>query len=89
MVAFSSDIRVLFSDGQIHCMKNQGVALDDFAYMSDATGDGSFPDHANARHVLARLRGDPPGRRMPPNGPYWTQEMLDKYQLWMDGGYLP
>ena len=35
-----------------------GVLLDDFNYMSDPTGDGVFADHANGRHVYARLTGE-------------------------------
>lgn len=86
---FAADISKMFLAGQIACMKGHHVDLADYGYMSNAAGDATFPDHANARHVFARLRGDPPGRQMPPGGPYWTQPMLDKYQAWMDGGFLP
>jgi hypothetical protein len=68
-------------------MKNKGVSLNDFEYMGDDAGDDKFPDHANARHVFPRLRGDAPGQRMPPGGPYWTQPMLDKFEAWMNGGF--
>ena len=79
----------MFSAGQVLCMRNKGVNLDTYTYMSDNTGDETFPDHANARHVFAKLRGDAPGQRMPPGGPYWTQAMLDKFEAWMDGGFEP
>jgi molybdenum cofactor biosynthesis MoaF-like protein len=85
--SFASDIKPMFSMGQIICMRNKGVHLDDFVYMSDSSGDGAFPDHAKARHVFARLRGDPPGQRMPPGGPFFTQAMLDKFEAWMNGGF--
>ena len=88
-LSFSVDIEQLFTPGQILCMKNKGVNLSDYAYMSDTTGDGTFSDYANARYVFARLRGDPPGQRMPPGGPYWTQAMLDKFEAWMSGGFAP
>jgi hypothetical protein len=42
-VSFASDIRPLFRDGDIECMKSAGVLLDDAAWMS-------VP--ANAAHVL-------------------------------------
>lgn len=87
--SFSADIKTMFSAGQILCMRNKGVRLDDFNFMSNATGDQTFADHANGRHVFARLRGDGPGQRMPPGGPFWTQPMLDKFQAWMDGGFSP
>lgn len=87
--SFSTDIKTMFSAGQVLCMRNKGVILDDFAYMGDDSGDTKFPDHANARHVFAKLTGDAPGQRMPPGGPYWTQTMLDKFEAWMDGGFEP
>jgi hypothetical protein len=86
---FAADIQPMFSHGQIQCMKAQDVDLASYDYMSDVAADEVFADHANARHVLARLRGDPPGQRMPPGGPYWTQDMLDTFQAWMDGGFAP
>jgi hypothetical protein len=85
--SFSTEIKPMFTPGQILCMKNKGVDLDDYDYMSDDTGDTTFSDHANARHVFAKLRGDGPGQRMPPGGPYWTQAMLDKFEVWMNGGF--
>jgi hypothetical protein len=88
-LSFAADIKTMFSAGQVLCMKSKGVRLDDFEFMSDATGDATFLDHAKGRHVFARLRGDPPGQRMPPGGPFWTQPMLDKFQAWMDGGFAP
>ena len=32
-------------------MTRRGVKLDNHAYMSDPAGDGTYPDHANARDV--------------------------------------
>ena len=34
-----------------------GVLLTDYTYMGNPAGDGAFGDHANARHVFARLMG--------------------------------
>jgi hypothetical protein len=88
MTSFSADVLPLFKTEQINCMSNQGVFLDDYGYMSDAASDPIYPDHANARHVYARLQGSE-GRRMPPNGPYWTGEMLARFKSWMDGEFQP
>jgi hypothetical protein len=53
--------------------------------MSDGAGDGAYPDHANARHVYAKLTGD----EMPPGGPFWPQDRLLLFKDWMDGGFQP
>jgi hypothetical protein len=86
-----ADIAAMFTDAQAACMAGQNppVLLKDFAYMSDANADGMYPDHANARHVFARLSGTTEGRRMPPNGPYWAAAQLAQFQDWMTGGFQP
>jgi hypothetical protein len=43
-VSFKNDIKPLFRPIDVDHMKRYGVVLDDYAYMSDGTGD-----HANAR----------------------------------------
>jgi hypothetical protein len=59
-------------------MQRYNVRLDDYGYMSEAAGD-----HANARAVLKTLTEE----KMPPGGPFWTQEQLDLFAKWMSGGY--
>jgi hypothetical protein len=75
-VSFERDIRPLFREIDIDHMGPMGVALDDYAYMSDA---------ANAKSVYEYLTGDQEPR-MPIDGPYWTQEQLDLYSRWVEGG---
>jgi hypothetical protein len=87
-VSFAKDISHLFRAGDIQCMKNYFVYLDDYSYMSDAASDADFADHANARRVHARLVGTITPR-MPQGGPYWPQEQLDLFQTWMTDGFLP
>jgi hypothetical protein len=87
MTSFSTDIVPLFRQKDINCMNGQGVELTSYTYMSDPTGDATYPDHANARRVLARLRGDEKPR-MPMGGPFWTDDALNTYQSWLDGGFL-
>ena len=67
-------------------MKGMGVDLTSYTYLADPTGDARFPNHANANHVLARLKGDELPR-MPMGGPYWADDVLNIFQNWIDGGF--
>jgi hypothetical protein len=87
-VSFANDIAKLFLAVDLACMCRKGVHLADYSYMSAASGDPTFPDHANARHVMARLTGDEKPR-MPKGGPFWSDKQISLYQKWMDGGFLP
>jgi hypothetical protein len=77
-VSFHNDIKPLFRLIDIEHMKRHGVALDDYAYMSDGAGD-----HANAKAVFSTLTK----KTMPPGGPFWPQDRLDLYAKWMTDGY--
>jgi hypothetical protein len=55
--------------------------------MSDATGNETFADHANARDVYARLAGTETPR-MPMGGPYWIDAQLQLFEQWMIDGFL-
>jgi len=87
-ISFAADIKILFTQGDIACMAGRGVDLDGYQYMSDPSSDADYPDHAHARHVYARLSGTEKPR-MPQGGQFWTIDMLNKFQLWMNGGFLP
>jgi hypothetical protein len=67
---------------------SEGVQLADYNYMSDSSGDAEFADHANARHVLARLVGDEKPK-MPKGGPFWSDDQIGVYQKWINDGFLP
>ena len=86
-VSFANDLLPLFTEGDVDCMSGMGVELSDYGYMSDATGDETFADHTNARHVYAHLSGDR-RPRMPMGGPYWTDARLQLFEQWMSGGFL-
>jgi hypothetical protein len=86
-VSFATDILPLFRSKDVNCMKKGGVALDSYEYMSNASGDSAFPDHANARHVHAHLAGDETPR-MPPDGA-WPAANLEKFAQWMTDGFQP
>jgi len=69
-------------------MKPHGVVLDDYAYMSDPSGDDTYMDHAHARRVYASLTGDSKPQ-MPLGGPFWQSDQLQLYQQWMKDGFAP
>ncbi|HLJ83810.1 MAG TPA: hypothetical protein VKT51_06550 [Candidatus Eremiobacteraceae bacterium] len=78
-ISFERDIRPLFRDVDIDHMEAFGVQLADHAWMSE-------PD--NAKRVYESLSSDA-ASRMPPGGPYWSDEQMKKLSDWMDGGYRP
>ena len=86
--SFAADVLPLFRSKDILCMGNMDIRLNEYQYMSDATGDSSHIDHANARHVLGHLSGDELPK-MPPGGPAWSQEKLDTLKGWIDAGCAP
>jgi hypothetical protein len=87
-VTFSNDIVPLFRRKDIECMEQFGVLLDNYAFMSSQEGDLKYSNHANARHVHARLLGvEAP--RMPQGGPYWPPAQLELFEQWMKLGFSP
>ena len=82
--SFQTDVLPLFTPQDIQHMKGMGVRLNQFSYMSNPAGDGTFPDHANANHVYARLAGTSEGDQMPLGGPYWSPAQLKTLSDWMN-----
>jgi len=72
-VSFAVDIRPLFRDEDIECMKSAGVHLDDTAWMSVS---------ANAQKVLHAVSSGV----MPPDSP-WPKEHVALLQQWIDSNY--
>lgn len=96
-ISFAKDIAVLFTAKDKACMSGFGVLLDDYNYMSDPAGDATYPDHANANHVYARLTGKEKPQ-MPMGEKFWTaadnpqgQQNLKTLNAWMtvDPTYQP
>jgi hypothetical protein len=83
-VTYEGDIRPKFRPQDIACMKPRGVHLADVTWMCNAAAGSGFPDHGHARRVFGALNGG----GMPPDG-QWSQEWLDTYQAWMNGGFQP
>jgi hypothetical protein len=82
-ISFASDILPLFTEMDIQHMTGQGVDLDKYAYMSDPANG-----HANAQNVYQQVSSG----SMPPSWSGeqpWTEEMVQTFQNWMNGGYLP
>jgi hypothetical protein len=71
-LSFATDIRPLFRDGDIECMKPGGVDLDDPAWMC-------VP--ANAQSVYGAVSGG----SMPPDEP-WPADRVSLFKRWMDAG---
>ena len=71
-LSFATDIRPLFREGDVQCMKNVGVELDNPAWMCVA---------ANAQMVYGAVSGG----TMPPDEP-WQAERVALFKRWMDAG---
>jgi len=71
-LSFATDIRPLFRDGDIACMKGAGVALGDAAWMC-------VP--ANAQLVYGAVTAG----KMPPDAP-WPAARIELFKQWMDAG---
>jgi len=71
-LSFATDIRPLFRDGDIECMKAGEVLLDDPAWMCVL---------ANAKSVYDSVAGG----SMPPDEP-WPADRVSLFRKWMDAG---
>ena len=84
-LTYAADILPKFRLGDVNCMRRRQILLSDAGWMCSADATFGFADHGNARHVFDYLnsQGDSP---MPPDGP-WSQDWLDTYKNWMNGGF--
>ena len=88
MTSFAANVAPLFRPRDQMCMGRMGVDLISYAYMSAPAGDATFADHANARHVLARVNGSELPR-MPLGGPDWSAAQIVILQSWIHDGFQP
>jgi len=72
-LSFATDIRPLFREDDIECMKPMGVELDNPAWMR-------VP--ANAQSVYAAVADG----SMPPGEP-WPEDRVALFKKWMDAGF--
>lgn len=78
-VSFETDILPLFTSVDVEHMRALGALLDDYSFMSQ-------PD--NAAKAYERLANG----SMPPSDsgePRWSEEKVQQFKEWMDGGYAP
>jgi hypothetical protein len=71
-LSFAKDIRPLFRDGDVACMKPAGVDLGSSAWMC-------VP--GNAQLVYGAVSAG----KMPPDAP-WAADRVSLFKEWMDGG---
>jgi hypothetical protein len=71
-LSFATDIRPMFRDGDVACMKHAGIALDEAAWMC-------VP--ANAQLVYGAVAAG----KMPPDAP-WGSERVAVFKEWMEAG---
>jgi hypothetical protein len=93
-VSFQNDILPHFTSRDIDHMKDPNqvptlVYLADYSYMSDAAGDDTYHDHANANNVYNQLSTgqmplDDSGNPVP-----WPPDQVALFKSWMDDGYQP
>jgi hypothetical protein len=81
-------VSVLFNPTDDGCMSGHHVYLKAFDYISNAAGDEVFGEHANAPHVLARVKGNEMPR-MPMHAPPWPADKVATLSAWIEGGFLP
>jgi hypothetical protein len=72
-LSFATDIRPLFREDDIECMKPMGVELDNPAWMR-------VP--ANAQSVYGAVADG----SMPPGEP-WSEDRVALFKKWMDAGF--
>jgi hypothetical protein len=78
-VSFAADIVPLFTRSDIEHMNRFGVRLSHHNWMSNP---------ANADNVYRYLTGEKEPR-MPLGGPYWSDDQLNIFARWIEGGYQP
>lgn len=77
--SFERDIRPLFRQIDVDHMGGMGFPLDDYAFMSQRSNAESARDFITGKKQP----------QMPPGGPYWPQEDVDKLSRWIDDGCPP
>ena len=78
-VSFAHDIKPLFTDMDIAHMKERGVALDDFGYMSDPTHAQRVLRSISTGSMPPKHSGEPP----------WSPENVQLFRDWIAAGYQP
>jgi hypothetical protein len=78
-VSFKTDILPMFTSMDIEHMGHGGVSLDDHAYMSQPANASRVYDTVSAGTMPPRDSGEP----------RWSEDQVQRFKAWMDGGYQP
>jgi hypothetical protein len=78
-VSFKTDILPLFTTIDVEHMAYAGVALDDYAYMSQPANASGVYEKVSTGTMPPGDSGEQP----------WSQDQVRLFKAWMDGGYQP
>lgn len=77
---WEGDIKKLFTQGDIGCMRSAGSKFD-LANYDDVK--------RKAVAILKRLKSDDPDRRMPLGAPKWPDAWIETFERWVNTGCKP
>jgi hypothetical protein len=78
-VSFKTDILPLFTSMDIEHMTGMGVSLDDYSYMSEPANASGVYKQVSTGSMPPSASGEQP----------WSQDEVQLFKAWMDGGYQP
>jgi hypothetical protein len=78
-VGFKTDILPLFTSTDVEHMRPMGVLLDDYSYMSQPANASGVYNAVSSGSMPPRTSGEEP----------WSQDTVERFKAWMDGGYRP
>jgi hypothetical protein len=78
-VSFKTDILPLFTDTDIEHMNGFDVLLDDYSFMSEPGNASGVYDQVSTGRMPPSSSGAQP----------WSQDKVQLFKAWMDGGYAP
>jgi hypothetical protein len=78
-VSFATDILPLFTSMDIEHMSVAGVSLDSYAYMSQPANASRVYETVSTGSMPPATSGERP----------WSQDQVQLYKAWIDGGCQP
>jgi hypothetical protein len=78
-VTFQTDILPLFTSMDIEHMSRAQVSLDDYSYMSQPDNANRVYEQVSSGHMPPSDSGEQP----------WSEDKVQLFKTWMDGGYQP
>jgi hypothetical protein len=80
-VSFQSDILPLFTNDDVDHMNQQGVNLNQYTYMKQPANAQAVYDQVSSGSMPIDDNGNPVRT--------WSQDQVQLFKSWMDGGYQP